>query len=98
MITNDELVKMRENYAHPDNADVDRLISAYVAERKAKPTRWQRMDTAPKDGTRIIGWTDSGHFMPGLFWSDDAWISGDGRMRLGFDFIAWMPMPEAPEW
>lgn len=35
MITNVEILRLRENYAHPDNADVNRLISAFVAQRNA---------------------------------------------------------------
>lgn len=35
MITNVELLRLHENYAHPDNADVQKLISTYVAQRNA---------------------------------------------------------------
>ena len=35
---------------------------------KTESTQWQTMETAPKDGTTIIGLYDEGE--SGIFWSD----------------------------
>ncbi len=99
MITNDELIRMRENYAHPDNDDVNRLISAYVAKRKAKPTPWQRMDTAPKDGTRIIVWSKIDCcYVPWVYWNTETGEWTSEGVAWGGMPIAWMPQPKRPEW
>ena len=59
--------------------------------------QWQQMESAPKDGSTIIGWTDTGHFVRRLAWSDGSWVNDKG-IELGFTLIAWMPMPEPPSW
>ena len=56
---------------------------------------WQSMDTAPKDGTRVLLWGLVG-LRPVVFigsYSSDRWWHDEvdiGRLR------GWMPLPEAP--
>jgi hypothetical protein len=91
MITNEQLIKMREHYAHDDYADVNRLISAYVSERKARVAAWQPIETAPKDivwsdgrhrhGKRIVAYdSTSGRIITCHWWETD--IGGGGSNFL----------------
>ena len=73
-------------------------IMARLAYAEAK-LRWLPIDTAPKDGTRILvfapqvenGWVVL------VWWQDDLWIDGD-MVALGDDAVThWMPLPEKPQ-
>lgn len=62
---------------------------------------WQSMDTAPKDGTKIIVFrpVHDGDYIPmvgvdwwGTFGSVETW----GKSRPDTQPVAWQPMPEPP--
>ena len=57
---------------------------------------WQKMDSAPKDGTSIIVYTEFDGFVPWVSWI------GNGRVSESCAWngqpIAWMPFPDAPSW
>jgi hypothetical protein len=66
---------------------------------------WQPMETAPKDGTRILAWSPAaarhGHFgMKVARWrtaQDDAGYIGWGEFNTEFwPPTHWMPLPQAP--
>lgn len=72
-------------------------------------SEWQPIETAPKDGTFLIGgWTGDGHKHPMIWSVDSAWRDGDGfsvdvspesgeTMRPTIDHIThWMPLPQPP--
>ena len=56
-------------------------------------SKWQPIETAPTDGTEILGWCDGCCFVI-EYWLD-AWreIWGLGRV----DVTHWMPLPEPPK-
>lgn len=67
---------------------------------------WQTIDTAPKDGTRIIGFDDSGVSII-EYWEPDAVALSDGctagwisHTSDGDEYTTepthWMPLPEPP--
>lgn len=63
---------------------------------------WQPIETAPKDGSKLLGWEppDSIYTSPVLY--AVCWWSGNGWVRDGDDFdlvvepTHWMPLPEPP--
>jgi len=64
---------------------------------------WQDMDSAPRDGTPILGLNDdTGMPMPVYFDSGDYWCAygyylvNDGEQKLGFDLpiSKWLPLPQ----
>lgn len=59
---------------------------------------WQPIDTAPKDGTRIMGWDSGGHFIVfTLHWSSkyDCWMT-ECEQWTG-NVKHWQPLPEPPQ-
>ena len=61
--------------------------------------RWQPIETAPKDGTRIIVVSETGSVWCGVYWekrprAGERWTSFIGPLR--FDPTHWMPLPKAP--
>jgi hypothetical protein len=69
-----------------------------MAGMDANPTDdpWQPMDTAPKDGTKIIVCTRDDDFVPWVFWDGKDWMSD--FIRWNGCPIAWMPFPPSPSW
>lgn len=60
---------------------------------------WQPIETAPKDGTGILGWPIVGRYnedMPApIAWDDEQWrmIAAEGETA---EPTHWMPLPFAP--
>jgi hypothetical protein len=98
---------LEELVAADDAQDLERLIEAWVSARAAlaQPEGWQPIETAPKDGTRIIVAKQSGYVMA---WASSAyWFERQYKDREkysgwtdGFDTLAtpthWMPLPAPP--
>ena len=63
---------------------------------KPKNDIWQPMDTAPKDGTKIIVCTKWNDFVPWVSWDGKVWMSD--FIRWNAQPIAWMPFPDPPAW
>jgi hypothetical protein len=55
--------------------------------------QWQPIETAPKDGERILG-AFKDYPVMGMFWSFDHWKSDDGQVMFP---IGWQPLPEPPK-
>lgn len=60
---------------------------------------WQPIETAPKDGTRILSYSDQEGVQCISWWRDgdtswSEWCSPDGYTV--FDPTHWMPLPEPP--
>lgn len=65
---------------------------------------WQRIDTAPKDGTNIL--CTDGEEIKVAFWSMSPWVTWNGQgswtvflCRSDSEIICpthWMPLPELP--
>ena len=60
--------------------------------------KWQPIETAPKDGTRILVWDDD--TIETAYWAifrsrwEHAW---DGAELGAFEITHWMPLPEPPQ-
>lgn len=55
---------------------------------------WQPIETAPKDGTRILLWISVGIAMP-YAWEGERWIGDDYPLNMAYP-THWMPLPDAP--
>lgn len=61
---------------------------------------WQPIETAPKDGTRILAW--DGRSIHVAYWGWDnpanrlAWLGGHCRIDHIDQPTHWMPLPEPP--
>lgn len=58
---------------------------------------WQDIDTAPKDGTKVLGF-DSGiqEFLV-VWYEDNGWTGVMDDQRWMFFPTHWLPIPEAPQ-
>ena len=81
---------------------VDRVLSALKTAVPQEPVAWQPIETAPKDGSRVLLWWDGA--------VREGWCAGAGKSRDGGDWwrshspnvcagrpTQWMPLPPAPE-
>jgi hypothetical protein len=65
---------------------------------------WQPIETAPKDGTRILGWSSDARRVLPIRWQGPPktpadWPSGwrdDTLFLYSKDVTHWMPLPPAP--
>lgn len=71
--------------------------------RLREMTEWQPIETAPKDGSKILAWFADGDYSI-IYWGayDGSWVQS--LPGLGSDsgyspdtFIHWMPLPEPPK-
>ena len=69
-------------------------------------TKWQLIETAPKDGTKILIYEDLGweKLIYVVRWVDawvnpsiGAWLEADGEGHATYDPTHWMPLPEPPK-
>jgi hypothetical protein len=59
---------------------------------------WLPMETAPKDGTRFIAWSNLNGYVPWVFWSDKTGVWMSEFIQWNGNPIAWMPFPDEPTW
>lgn len=60
-------------------------------------TEWQPIETAPKDGTLILG-VDAHSRIFVMEWENSSWLSDSCRDFGGFEYPShWMPLPEPPK-
>ena len=71
--------------------------SAEITAEHAQP--WQKIETAPKDGTLIVGWNGEHRLM---WWLDMGrgaqWVNAETAYELKRDRqpTRWMPLPDPP--
>lgn len=60
--------------------------------------QWQPIETAPKDGTRILVWSQEygGRGPLVLFWMDEHWREPANLLSLRVPPTHWMPIPPPP--
>lgn len=93
------------HYYSPGDAEFDRLVATRLQSLEAENKRmrealeWQPIETAPKDGTRILlgGTFYSGAWeaMTGATMGPD--IDSDDRRTGDWIVTHWLPLPPAPE-
>lgn len=91
----------RHNYAYLPDGHLQKnwWESLHKSARAALSvmSKWQPIDTAPKDGTEIIIWDGSNIRIATFMYTDD-----DGQMKWfpdGMPFVVathWMPLPSPP--
>ena len=65
-------------------------------------TGWQPIESAPKDGTRVLAFAND--FIETMFWTVSVWVSSGGAWvndvnrsdTYEFNPTHWMPLPEPP--
>jgi hypothetical protein len=63
---------------------------------KATMSEWQQIETAPKDGTRILVWCDRACAI--VWWMvDDVNLWTDGEYTWRDYWTHWKPLPEPPK-
>jgi len=82
------------------------FLKAARAAIAAMPSPWRTIDSAPKDGTRVLG------YFPGMAgyasrldvqsiawtgWGGGAWETIGGGKPLSSEITHWMPLPLPPE-
>ncbi len=75
------------------------ILALRAALDVAEAQGWQTMDSAPRDGSRIIGYycADGGYY--DILWDDsEGWVSFDYEIRnfMQPDFTHWTPLPAPP--
>lgn len=83
----------------------DAICNAFLAWRRN--SQWQPIETAPKDGTPILGFSDG--VMTTVFWENNSsprrWTEGGWKLCVGFHYDSddgewwpeyWQPLPEGP--
>lgn len=98
--------KRIDGLAHILHATVKAALEEYDAQivalkqelDDARTARWQPIETAPKDGSRMLLWTvwrDGFEFADTGYWSD---LHGGGWVRNGAGTPThWMPLPPHPD-
>ena len=63
--------------------------------------KWQPIETAPKDGTHILGYDPSLFGVWVTWWESDGWfISAESQDGMGYENMPvthWMQLPEPPK-
>lgn len=90
-----DLFRSRQHDNHEmAGAIINRTIDALIS--SAKPGEWRPIESAPKDGTRVLGFCRQGNH-PGD-WAVCRW-SVDSEEFIGQDIAGptlWMPLPATP--
>ena len=56
---------------------------------------WQPIETAPRDGTKVLVLNNCGSQLVARY-EDDQWLGFPGHRNVHFPLIHWMPLPEPP--
>ena len=75
----------------------DKTKTKYVRADKAVPVEWQPIETAPKDGKRVLV-TDGFEVCDAYFRSGEWWQyeCGDDWYSVSINPTNWMPLPQPP--
>lgn len=100
----DQLAKVEVRYEklgdHSSKQALDIVTLGQEVGRLREMTEWQPIETAPKDGSKILAWFADGDYSI-IYWGayDGSWVQS--LPGLGSDsgyspdtFIHWMPLPE----
>lgn len=92
---------------HPAIDDITALLFAArtASQQPAIPDGWQKIESAPKDGTNVLLVNRNGNMATGLWQGTGAsegwWIRGGAAPNVFFNGhhgpTHWMPLPDAPE-
>lgn len=84
----------------PALADLAESEGRRADEAEAARQRWKPIETAPKDGTSILGWCgairDGGYGIQHLYW-DIRWQLVGGDLEHDYEPTLWLPTPAAPK-
>lgn len=64
--------------------------------------QWQPIETAPKDGTVILAWSEDSKQAEFIWWAGGAgepcWVLRDEGTKVHVDWLkGWMPLPDPPQ-
>lgn len=83
---------LENNKLHKENT----LLRSELESNSYK-SRWSPIDTAPKDGTRILVWSKGMPRGITCFWMGSAgWISAEGYHKCSQQFTHWTHTPTIP--
>ena len=57
---------------------------------------WQPIETAPKDGTRILLWIEPTKIWMPYSWNGTRWMGDDYPLNMAWA-THWMPLPPPPQ-
>jgi len=78
-------------------AQVESLTAQLAAQAQGEPQGWQPMNTAPRDGTRILLAISGVDRAVLAYWNGAEWLTLDGHEWKGRTTTRWMPLPAPPE-
>ena len=59
---------------------------------------WQPIETAPRDGTKVLLWCDKDHTVAvGWTVDDGEFAYWDSNSVDGWSYTHWMPLPDPPQ-
>jgi hypothetical protein len=74
------------------------------AEKKTLTMEWQPIETAPKDGTRLLGYDVESSDMAVVYWCEKPWtrewrlvVCGGWAEDDEWEPTHWMPLPDPPK-
>lgn len=75
--------------------DIEEIAKSILDERNRRKDGWQPIETAPKDGTKVLVYTEYGRTFVAAWWEDyDDWrYHYEGYVTKP---THWMPLPEPP--
>ncbi len=68
-----------------------------AAAAAAAAPQWQPIETAPKDGRRVLVAVEGVDRVVVAFWNGSAWSTVDANDWSGRSVTHWMPLPQPPE-